>query len=157
MYHNRIQNKYSLSSKKSRKRKTLETMSYRELEKALDRAYSEYIRLNSSDKMGCCVCITCGSVHFWTDIDCGHFITRAKKPTRFDEMNTHTQCKKCNRFRSGEPIIYRRRLIQLYGEKDVAAMEEKAYRGGSYCSYQLRQMIIEYREKVKILKLEKGL
>ena len=143
--------------RKSSKRKTLEEMSFRELEKVLDRVFSEYIRLRSADENGYCHCITCGAIHHWKDIDCGHYLPRARQVTRYDVLNCFPQCHKCNRYRSGEHDLFRNELVRFYGKSVVEALEQKAMLGGGFDTYQLKQMIISYREEVKKIKLEKGL
>ena len=62
------------SREKPAERKTLEEKSFRELEKILDKVFSGFIRLRDADDRGYVSCITCGSIHFWKDIDCGHYI-----------------------------------------------------------------------------------
>ena len=151
---NRCKNEYS---KTQRKRKAIAEKGFRELERILDRAFSEYVRLRGADDKGQASCITCGAVHFWKEMDCGHFIPRARRATRYDLMNCGTQCKKCNRFRGGEHDLYEGRLIEMYGEESVKELKQKAKLGGGYDTYLLQQMIIEYRGKAKRLKLEKGL
>lgn len=143
--------------KKANPRKTIETMTRKELIKVLDRIFSEYIRLSAADDNGYVCCSTCGAIHHWKDIDCGHFIPRAREATRYDPINCKPQCKRCNRFRSGEHDLFRNELMAIYGKEAIEHMEQKARLGGSYDAYQLRQMIIEYREKVKKLKIEKCL
>ena len=149
MPYNHYKNEYS---KTPRKRKSISEKGFRELEKILDRVFSEFIRLRDADDQGYVSCVTCGAIHFWKDIDCGHFIPRARQATRYDPMNSHGQCKKCNRFRGGEHDLYEERLIEMYGEESVKELKQKARLGGSYDTYLLQQMIIEYREKVKVLK-----
>jgi len=146
--------------KKPKTRKTLCTMNYKELEKALDKVFSEYIRLRDADSNGYVWCITCGRTHYWSDghqINCGHFIPRGRKATRFDERNCHGQCVKCNMYKSGEWDIYEQRMIELYGKEVVEEIKQKSRIGGGYNSYQLREKIIEYREKIKQLRKEKNL
>jgi hypothetical protein len=138
-----------------RKIKGIGAKGFRDLEKILDRLFSEFIRLRDADNLGYVSCITCGSIHYWKDIDCGHYIPRARQATRYDPMNSHCQCKKCNRFRGGEHDIYEERLIEKYGEEKVKDLKLKAKLGGKYDTYLLQQLIIEYREKVKQLKLER--
>jgi len=140
-----------------RKSKTIGEKTKKELIKVLDRIFSEYIRLEAADDNGFVSCITCGSIHHWKDIDCGHFIPRAREAVRYDSMNCKPQCKRCNRFRGGEHDIFRQELIENYGKETIEQMEYKAKIGGAYDAYQLREMIIEYRAKVKQLKKEKGL
>ena len=139
------------------KRKSLDEKSKRELIKVLDKVFSEYIRLERTDCNGYGFCVTCGSMQFWRDFDCGHFIPRAREAARYDPANVGLQCRKCNRFRSGEHDLFRSFLVNEYGKEAVEQMELRSRLGGGYDAYQLREMISEYREKVKTLKKEKGL
>jgi hypothetical protein len=129
----------------------------RELEKKLDRVFSEYVRLRAADNSGCCQCVTCGKFYYWKNIHCGHFISRSVKAVRFNERNTAPQCARCNSFRQGEWLKFRQWLINAYGKEEVESLEQTALLGGSYDAYQLQVMTDEYREKVKQLKKEKGL
>ena len=151
---NRYKHQYS---KKPKKRKSIDEKGIRELTKVLDKVFSEYIRLKFSDDNGYCRCVTCGSIRKWNDIDNGHFINRDVKATRFDEINCRPQCVSCNHYHSGKAYKFRQALVEIYGEKEIKDMERKAELGGSFCAYQLREMIIEYREKVRMLKNEKCL
>ena len=143
--------------KEHSRKKATGAKGFRDLEKILDRLFSEFIRLRDADAQGYVQCITCGAIYFWKDIDCGHYISRARQATRYDPMNSHCQCKKCNRFRGGEHDIYEERLVEKYGEESVKELKQKAKLGGNYDTYLLQQMINEYREKVKQLKLVKRL
>jgi len=138
-------------------RKTLEEKGTRELEKILDRVFSEYIRLRDADKNGYCRCITCGKWYHWKNIHCGHFISRAVKSVRFDERNAAGQCLYCNSYNQGRHHVYREKLVGIYGMEEVESLEQKARLGGCYDAYQLRELIAGYRPKVKALKKEKCL
>ena len=153
-YINRYKNEYS---KTPRKRKSISEKGYRELERILDKVFSEYIRLRDADDNGWARCITCGSVHRWNDGDThnGHYINRDVKAVRFNEVNCNAQCKSCNSFRSGRIHIYRQKLIEKYGEDEVKEIERLADTGGNYDCYWLQLKIKEYREKVRRLKSEK--
>jgi hypothetical protein len=129
----------------------------RNLEKKLDRIFSEYIRLSRCNGHGYCQCITCGSYHFWKDIHNGHSISRSVKATRFNEINCNPQCVRCNSYRQGEHHIYRDRLIEIHGKKMVEALEYAARLGGSETSESLQMKINEYGKKVKQLKKDKAL
>ena len=124
----------------------------RELEKALDRVFSEYIRLRDSDEHGYCRCITCGGIYHWKDCDCGHFISRGKKAVRFEETNSHSQCRKCNRFRSGMWLEYEAAVNETHGPEEAERLKRLAKLGGSLDAFQMELKISEYREKVKVLK-----
>jgi len=145
---------------KQKQRKSTKTLTSRELEKKLDKIFSIYIRLRDADSNGYCWCITCGRTHYWSDghqVNCGHFIPRGRKAVRFDERNCHAQCVHCNKWLNGAWDIYEQRMIEMYGKEEVEKLKEKSRIGGSYSGYQLAEMITEYNEKVKALKLEKGL
>lgn len=139
--------------KKQYIRKKPKTNTYRDFEKKLDRVFSEYIRLSKSND-GYCTCVTCGNIHHWKEIHNGHFISRSVKATRFNEINCNPQCVRCNSFRQGEHHIYRKYLINKYGEKTIEDLENTAHLGGSYSAYDLENMISEYKEKVRKLKIE---
>jgi len=152
-----LNHRKNIYSKTHGKRKTLAEKSYRELEKILDRVFSEFIRLRDADDNGYVRCITCGSYHKWNDIHDGHYINRDVKIVRFNEVNCNPQCVSCNSFHSGKIYLYRQKLIEKYGEDEVKEIERLAYLGGNYDCYWLQIKIKEYREKVKQLKIEKGL
>jgi hypothetical protein len=142
---------------KTTKRKTIAEKTQRELEKTLDRIFSEYIRLRDADDNGYCKCVTCGNIHHWKEIHNGHFIGRANKAARYNEINCHCQCVRCNNYRQGEHHFYRLYLVNRYGKEAVEQLEYEAMLGGSYDRLWLQQKITEYREKVRRLKAEKGL
>ena len=57
-------------------------------------------------------------------VDCGHFRSRGSAPhLRFSEDNAHGQCKRCNRYLSGNVTEYRPRLIARIGIERVEALE----------------------------------
>jgi hypothetical protein len=129
----------------------------RDIEKKLDRVFSEYIRLSAADDNGIVQCVTCGNFHHWREVHCGHFIPRGRKATRFNEMNTHVQCVRCNYVKHGEHDIYRLYLVNKYGKEEVEKLEHLAMIGGSDDVYSLQMKLDEYRQKVKQLKKVKGL
>ena len=154
---NHIKNQYS---KKPKKRKSISEKGFKELVQILDKVFSEYIRLRDSNDNGWVRCITCGKVHFWSDghqINCGHFIPRGNYATRYDEKNNHGQCVHCNRWKNGEWLIYEQKLIEMYGLNEVENLKQKARIGGRPDNEMMRQMISEYKEKVKMIKIDKGL
>lgn len=123
----------------------------------LDRIFSEYIRLRDSNDKGYCRCISCGSFHFWRDMDCGHFVNRSHMGTRFSERNCNAQCRKCNRFDEGNNIGYTKGLIRKYGIRVINDLEVKK-NTPTYlknCDYDI--MIAHYKKEVLRLKKEKGL
>jgi len=132
-------------------------MKFHELVAVLDREFSLYVRLSAADSNGYVKCITCGKMKRWNEVDNGHYIGRKHLATRFNEANCKPQCKWCNGHMEGQHFIFRSRLIELYGEEEIKKMEALAQVTKSENCESLRYKINECREKVKQLKIEKGL
>lgn len=127
------------------------------LKEKLDRIFSEYIRLRDSNDNDYCRCISCGSIHHWKDMDCGHFVNRSHMGTRFSERNCNAQCRKCNRFDEGNNIGYTRGLIRKYGVKVIDELEMKKHSHSYMTAFDYQISIEYYSKEVKILKQEKGI
>jgi len=152
------QNSYrKKKSEQPSKRRTLETMGYKDLVKVLDREFSWFIRLSAADDSGLVRCVTCGSVHYWKEITLGHYVSRTHHSVRWDLVNVAPQCSKCNSFHGGEQYKMRAYLIGKHGEAKVLAMEAWADMTKTETADTLRKKIVEYREKVRRLKIEKNL
>jgi hypothetical protein len=87
-------------------------------------AFNRYVRFRDIGKG----CISCGADCSATSVggsgDAGHFRSRGSAPhLRFDERNCHLQCKKCNRYLSGNVADYRIGLIERIGLEAVEALE----------------------------------
>ena len=122
------------------------------LKDKLDRIFSEYIRLRDSDANGYCRCISCGAVHHWRDVDCGHYVNRSHMATRFDERNCNAQCRKCNRFDEGNNIGYTKGLIAKYGDKVIDELYVKKYSISKMSKAEFEILIDHYKNEVKKLK-----
>jgi len=122
--------------------------------KKLDRFFSKYIRLRDSDDMGYGKCCTCPKILFWKESHAGHFISRGNKLIRWDERNVHLQCPGCNTYRAGEQAEYLLFLENKYGREIVDELMKKKrdWNGvGGPSIHEMRDMIEEYKEKVKAL------
>lgn len=126
-----------------------------------DTIFSKYIRLRDAttllqDEQGLSVdagpCITCGSIKPIKYMDCGHFITRGCKLTRFDERNAHLQSKYCNGPRMGEQYKHGLAIRQLYGEEvlnELLSLEQQYKRyGHKWTRDELESIITTYRKKL---------
>ena len=80
------------------------------LRKKADAIFSKYIRHKYADDNGYVRCYTCGKVGLVKKMQCGHFITRTKYATRFDENNCRPQCVACNMFHQGNGYIFGKKL-----------------------------------------------
>lgn len=65
-----------------------------------DKAMSDYVRQLWADPITEWVqCVSCDTSAHWKDMDCGHFIPKARgNAVRYDEHNVAPQCRSCNRF-----------------------------------------------------------
>jgi hypothetical protein len=88
--------------------------------------FSMFIRLRDSGPDGRGKCITCDHTAHWRNMDAGHYITRAKESTLFDERNVSLQCKGCNRFQGGKFFEHSQAIDRKFGEGTKAAIEAKA-------------------------------
>jgi len=83
-----------------------------------DRLFSLWVRQRDAVD-GVCRCVTCGTPHPWRSIHAGHFISRGKEATRYNERNCKPQCVSCNTFNQGRQFEYSLYLDKKYG-KDTA-------------------------------------
>jgi hypothetical protein len=94
-----------------------------------DRAFSLYIRRRYADEhTGRVNCVTCGANEHWSDMDCGHYISRSVWSVRFDTFNCMAQCRKCNRFENGKSERFRAELVRLRGLSAIENLERRAKR-----------------------------
>lgn len=117
-----------------------------------DKVYSKYIRFKDA-KNGYVRCITCGKVDPPEDTDCGHYISREVAMLRFDERNTHPQCRSCNRFHEGRKDEYALALIRLYGPNILEELNKEKYIFKNYSVLELKEMRKEYRNLLKELRV----
>jgi len=86
------------------------------------------VRLKAADDNGYCTCVTCGSLHPWTEMDGGHFIPKGNSSYwSLQEENIHPQCKGCNGFDMKYGTAAQRYtlyMIDTYGRDFVDHMEE---------------------------------
>lgn len=159
MYHKGFYNNKKTKPQKTgiQKRIPLEQRSYQTLVKLLDHEFSVYRRLVDADYRGYVRCCTCGAPFFWKEIDCGHYISRAIKLTRWEVKNTSPQCKKCNRYLNGQPHLFRQYLVDRYGLEEVKRIELFAQGKNCLQKDSIIGLIYFYKEKNKELKKEKGL
>lgn len=121
----------------------------------LQRVFNEFIRLRDHDQP----CISCGITSAqlaekWRGgkWDAGHYRSVGSAPElRFNELNCHKQCKKCNNQLSGNVVEYRKRLIDRIGLDQLEKLE------GPHPPLKLsiediRAMLKDYRAKNRELK-----
>lgn len=83
--------------------------------------------------------------------DCGHYRSVGSAPElRFEELNAHKQCKKCNNQLSGNVVEYRIRLKDRIGEKNLEWLEG-SHEAKHYTIEDLKEIKAFYKQKAKEL------
>jgi hypothetical protein len=124
------------------------------LKKEADKWFSRYIRLRDSDphtEMG--NCCTCGTPLHWKSGDAGHFQQRYKNITRYEEKNSHLQCKQCNNkdWKQGEQYLHGKFIDNKYGEGTADYLSELGKQKKQFKPYELEELIDLYKQKIKDL------
>lgn len=123
-----------------------------DLIKILDSEFSFYKRAGQADANGLVRCCTCGKLAHFSEVDNGHYITRAILSTRWDERNTDPQCPKCNRFMNGLAHIFRAHLVEKHGIEEVEKLELKSRMVSGETRDTILEKITFYRAKNKELR-----
>ncbi|CRM73178.1 recombination protein NinG [Pseudomonas sp. 25 R 14] len=117
-------------------------------------AVNEYVRLRDAHLP----CISCDSTPNDNDLmtgsrwDAGHYRSVGACPElRFEPLNIHRQCVKCNRNLSGNSVEYRIRLVQRIGAEKVAWLEG-LHPPCKYTVEEIKVIKAEYRAKTRELK-----
>ena len=128
------------------------------LKKELDKWFSLYIRLRSSNEFGYCQCFTCGIVRDYKEgMQNGHFQSRKHLSTRFDEENCQVQCVKCNVYAWGEQYKFSLALNGKYGEGKAEELQYLARTTVKISRVEYEEKISYYKSLVENLKTEKGI
>jgi len=125
-----------------------ETLS--ELVHRLDAIFSKYIRLKYADEKGMVECYTSRVKKHWTEMQCGHFISRSNFFTRWDERNCRPQTEYENCGKHGNIPVYAAKLEQENPGITEYLLEESriVYKP---THEELKQMILNYHQKVNEL------
>lgn len=125
----------------------LKSKTYQQLVKILDKQVSIYVRKTNQFAGGYCACYTCGKMLPINEIDAGHYISRRFYATRYELDNIRPQCPGCNKYRGGEPVKFRMRLVEELGEERVKQLEDMAVMNGD--RHLPREVLIEKIEEFK--------
>jgi hypothetical protein len=115
------------------------------LEKILDHVFSKHIRKKGADSNGYNKCFTCPKRDHWKNLQCGHFITRNNRATRWDEDNCRPQCAECNMYKNGMPKEFAARL----GQEMVMSLDIRSHAIAKFSSGELLQLVKKYETSLK--------
>lgn len=92
-------------------------------------------------------CISCGTHN--GKANAGHYLSRGARPElRFEPLNVHLQCERCNTYLHSNAIAYRIALIERIGLDKVEWLEGP-HPPKKYTADDLRAIRDEYRAKLK--------
>ena len=116
----------------------------------LDMWFSKFIRLYYADSKGFVLCYTSGRKMNWKQAQCGHFISRKHFATRWLPENCRPQSPTDNCLLDGNLEVFEKKLEEE-NKGIVSWLKEQAREVCKPTREQLKQLIVEYRSKVKIL------
>ena len=106
------------------------------------------MRLKDADHAGYVKCFTCGVVKNWRSVDAGHFQSRGKYSTRWEESNVKPQCKKCNMYNGGHQYQFGLNLDFHFGKGTAQRLIQMGNQTRRFSDAELEAMIREYRKKL---------
>ena len=110
---------------------------------------SLFVRKSSADGNGIVRCYTCDKPHYYTDMDCGHYIHR--DCLDYEPDNLKPQCNFCNRCKHGNLGIFAEKLIKEIGEKRVEALRQKSNEVKKFIIIELQDLIAKYTKLLETL------
>jgi hypothetical protein len=118
-----------------------------------DAIFSRYVRLKYSNAEGMVKCFTCPKVLPISQIQNGHYISRGNIGLRHMIDNCRPQCPQCNA-RHEEDTEPFRNALEAERKGIVEYLEEEARLVAKPTRSELKGIIADHREKVKILELK---
>ena len=118
-----------------------------QIRKKLDEVFSQYVRMLYADHTGVVACYTCGAPYHWKKIHAGHFASRVRMSTRWDEMNVKPQCVRCNIFKGGESYLFAKVLDAEYGEGTADEVYRRSEELRKFSTPELEELLAEYTKK----------
>lgn len=122
-------------------------------------AFNAWIRERDRDKP----CISCGnypddsSLATGSRVDAGHYRSIGANPElRFEPLNCHRQCVRCNQHLSGNVVNYRINLRQRIGDENLSWLEG-FHEPKNYTKQQLIEIRDRYRFDLKRIKRNREL
>jgi 5-methylcytosine-specific restriction endonuclease McrA len=114
------------------------------LKKKADAVFSKYIR-NRDSEDGFAECFTCGVQKPISQMQAGHFVSRAVNKLRYDELNVHAQCYSCNVVKHGDLYTYAKKLDEFHGDGTAEMLHAQRHDTHKFTIGELQQVIEEYK------------
>jgi len=132
------------------------TKERKKLVRKLDDLCRKILLIRDQSPAGYFRCISCHRLLPLHVFQVGHYISRRYESFRWSLKNIHGQCSSCNGFHSGNPIEYRKSLVELYGENEVAFMENIYRASPHYSTFDLNLKVQQYKEILKAYEAGNG-
>lgn len=133
----------------------MKTKTVSQLKKECWVLFSKYIRLRDCLKTTGCtsfgLCVTCQKRYHFKLLQAGHFIPGRHNNNLFSEKGVHAQCYNCNCNLKSNPLVYRRKIIEMYGEGYDEVLEQEDKITKKYTIQDLEELKIELKKKIKEL------
>lgn len=123
-----------------------------QLIKQADKYFSLYVRHRDGVKRSdgwYTSCITCPSVKPLKQMQAGHFQSRSKYPTRWDEENVNAQCPSCNVWKYGEQYKQALALDMKYGDGTAERLARQANEPKKFTISDLEEIISFSKAQIK--------
>jgi 5-methylcytosine-specific restriction endonuclease McrA len=118
------------------------------LKKKADKVFSIWIRTRDSEN-GYAECFTCGVQKLISQMQAGHFVSRAVNLLRYDEKNVHAQCYSCNVMKHGDLYTYAKKLDEFYGPGTADELHGQRFATHKFTVAELQQIIERYSNETE--------
>lgn len=108
--------------------------------------FSKYIRNRDN-----WTCFTCGKYEKGPTMHAGHFISRGRSATMFDEKNVHAQCYSCNIGKKGNVAEYAYRITKIYGQDVLNELVERSRKTHKFTFEELESIQDRSKQQLKEL------
>lgn len=112
--------------------------------KKLQIKFNEYIRIRDQNKG----CVSCGITLIGKKYDAGHFYPTTYQGLRFNELNVHSQCVKCNRDLHGNIHEYRKRITNRITPDQLKWLDDNRHIRLNLNKIEIKELLENYRKKV---------
>ena len=109
--------------------------------------FQRYIRTKYA-RNGRLRCVTCGKHGPADKFDAGHFFSRRHNATLLDERNCYPQCKRCNRYLSGNMAPYTEFMMKEHGPEGVKRLAQDARKLKRFTRQELADKFCLYRDQI---------
>lgn len=132
-------------ARKEKKEWKENTMTASQWKQKFQTIFNKYIR--KRDELHGCV--SCGCDLSKRKFDAGHFYATTYEGLRFNELNVHGQCVKCNRHEHGNLHEYRKGILNRITPDQLKWLDEHRHDELRLTIPEIKKLIDEYKQKIK--------